>query len=354
MSENEIGFLNENGISLEKAKDVLEKYERDHNGNFILKNGDYIISDLPTDMYKCSEGWIFLPQIDPFTRNQLQGSMALIKTTIPEKCPGYYTGTDGEMLRTNIFILSEVAKQFQLKTANYYNTIFRDSKELESEENSIRVKGKKDRRIKSGQRYILTPSFRGENEELLHYADMLSDSKELRAKVMLDEIKEYLRIRHIPEEDIEQVEREFIKQTIFNKFIEYSDEHNSNGGVLITNEPQNRRARLAPSYDLDFATGIYNVTTGSRTPMFFFRTANNGRDDMIGMLEQFKGEFVGRYLQETIGNFDLETAIEQGERNGNFRISDKARRKYTRFFSAQIRELTEHYEKEYGSKRIDR
>ena len=42
MSENEIGFLNENGISLEKAKDVLEKYERDHNGNFILKNGYYI------------------------------------------------------------------------------------------------------------------------------------------------------------------------------------------------------------------------------------------------------------------------------------------------------------------------
>ncbi len=346
-------FLKKNQINPQKAKKVLKIYDKDKEGNIIIKQGTFIISESPVDSYSFSDSWIFLSQPGVLNREGVSGRMALVKSYIADKCPKFYTGTDAEMSRTNNFILPEIAKQFQLESADYYNVVFEEGDELQSKENFVSIADYSRQKIIPNHRYMLTPSFKGNNEELVHFADILENRNERKASQILSEIVNYLNIRHTPETDLELIKKNFIKQCIFNKYIDFSDEHNLNGGILISRGPEGTRARLAPSYDLDFATGVYNIANGGIQPQVFFRKSDNGGNDLISMLNQFRGNFEKEYLKEIIPRINLQEAIKIGEKYGNFKLSERAQHKYIKFFKAQQKDMVEFYNKAYGEIEIN-
>lgn len=338
-------FLKENQINSTRAKKVIKKYERDKDGNIILRDGTYVISSLPTNKYNFTNGWIGRPQPDDFYREEKPVKMFLVKSYIPDKCPGIYTKTDTEILRANNFIMAEIAKQFELEAAEYYNVVFENSDELKCDEN-YNVQGRnKIQRIRPNVRYLITPSFKRNNEKMVHFAEILDSENQLNARQIFEQIKEYLKRENVAESDIDSVMKDYIKQCIFNKFIEFSDEHNLNAALLITDDKNGKRARIAPCYDLDFAAGIFNIVDGGHIPKVFFRYSDKGSDTLLGILAQFYSPFERRYLKEVLPKIDIEQAIEIGQRYGNFILSDMAKQRYLKFFRVQIQDLEDFYNK---------
>lgn len=340
-------FFAENKINPSRAKKIMSKHKKDKNGNIIIKNGTFIISKSSVTNYSFSDSWVLISQPGVFNRQDVQGRMALIKSYIPDKYPNYYSGSDEEIARANNFVLPEIAKQFQLEAAEYYNVVFEDCGELKSEENFRTLGREKRQKIIPNHRYLLTPSFKKNNEELIHLADIVGPY-ELKASKMIKGIEEYLQLRHFPETDISQIKDNFIKQCIFNKYIDFSDEHNFNSAIIVSQGVEGKRARLAPCYDLDFSAGIYNIVNGGYFPTYFFRKSDDNKDDLISMLAQFKGESEKKYLQEILQKINVDEAINLGEQYGNFKLSERARTKYNKFFKKQQDELESFYEKNYG------
>ena len=340
-------FLKEQKINLKRANTMLTEYARDNQGNIILKEGSFIISKLPVVNYSFTNGWILLIQKGVLNRQGVQGRMALVKSYISDECPRVYKGIDAEMTMANNFILPELAKQFQLDAAEYYNVVFEECEELNCIENCKKNGRIPKRKIESNHRYLLSPTFLENNEELIHLADIFKDKRELRITQMLQEIEEYLRLRHIPGTDIKAIKGDFIKQCIFNKYIDFSDEHNLNAGIIVKKDGEQIRARLAPCYDLDFASGIYNKTNGEIC-VYYFRKSDDGKDTLDSILNQFRGNFEMEYLKEIIPQINLNLAIKNGEKYGGFKLSDEARRKYEKFFKMQQSDLVNFYNRAYG------
>ena len=332
-------FFKENLINLTRAKKVIKNFEKDKNGNIIIKDGTFVISNLNTDNYKFTNGWILISQQGIFSRDEIQGTMALIKSYIPDMCPGFYLETEAEILRANNFIMPEIAKQFELETAEYYNVIFEDSEELHSKENHKSLVDKKELKIKPNQRYLLTPSFKKNNEKLIHLAEILPNEYDLNSVTIYRRIKQFLKSEKVVESDIDNVLKSFIKQSIFNKFIGFSDEHNYNTGILISTDETGKRARLTPCYDLDFAGGVYNITSDGIQPRAFLRNDGKNGRRLTDILELFYTRYEAKYLKEIITKIDIEKAIKSGEKNGGFKLSKSAKKKYLEFFKDKKTEL---------------
>ena len=182
-----IDFFRKNKINPERAKKVLVDYNKDKNGNIIIKQGHFMISTSSVANYNFSDSWIFLSQPGVLNRQGVSGRMALVKSYISDKYPEDYKGSDAEITNANNFILPEIAKQFQLDAAEYYNVVFEDGEELQRDENYT-GKGRLERqKIKPNKRYLLTPSFKSEDEELIHFADILDNRNELMVSKMISQ-----------------------------------------------------------------------------------------------------------------------------------------------------------------------
>ena len=344
-------FLKENLINKSRAKKIITDFEKDRDGNVIIKDGTFVVSNLNIENYKFTNGWIFISQQGVFSRDEIQGTMALIKSYIPDMCPGFYSETDEEILRANNFIMPEIAKQFELETAEYYNVIFEEGKELHNKENYKSLAGKKELKIKPNQRYLLTPSFKKNNEKMLHLADILPNEYELNSATIFRKIKQYLKKEKVVESDIDNVLKSFIKQSIFNKFIGFSDEHNYNTGILISTDETGKRARLSPCYDLDFSGDVYNITNDGEHPRAFFRNDGKYGRRLTDILELFYTRYEAKYLKEIIPKINIEKAIKNAEENGGFKLSKSAKKRYLVFFKDKKIELNEFREKKLANKK---
>ena len=286
------------------------------------------------------------------TQKNLKGKnysnkLAIVKEYVLDRFPENYSGTDAEMVFANNFIMPEIAKQFELDAAEYYNVIFEDCEELKNKAN-YRLTGKP--KIISNKRYLLTPLFNKEDEELIHLGDVLNKPYERNLSTMINDIEIFLKRRNYNAKDIIQVKKEFIKQSIFNKYIGYTDEHNMNAGIIVKNENNIRRVRLAPCYDLDFSAGVYNVINNEVVPRAFFRVSDDKKNDLISTLNQFKEILEKNYLNRIIQTINIEEAIKNGEENGDFKLSKQAIRKYKEFFAEKQKELESFYNENYIKK----
>lgn len=333
-----------------RAQKIMKEKLKDNEGNIVLRKGRYAITSETVNKFKFSNSWVFIYQPGAVEREEIPGKLALVKSYVADKCPEYYEGTDAEMTTANNFILPEIAKQFGVKTAEYYNVIFEDDDELRKEDNYIRIDEFEKQKILPNKKYLLTKSFVKQNEKLIHLADVLEQSTELNVSKMLSDIENYLKKRLVSKADIERVKNDFIKQSIFNKFIGYSDEHNLNSAIIVSVGSSSYRARLAPSYDLDFAAGVYNMINGGIQPIAFFRKSDDGKFDLSSMLNQFKGDFEKEYLKEIIPQINIKEAIENGQKYGNIELSEKAKNRYEKFFEKQIKDLNAFYNKTYEEK----
>lgn len=304
-------FLSSNALKLDK------------DGNLLFTTRDYCDSDIDVRKYNYCKKWILL-------RNW---KMALIKNRIPDKeNEGKYSQAEKEILITNNFLMPILASVFQVESAEYYNARFNNRKDKDFNPNQI---------------YLVSPSFLRRDDELIHLANIAGE-KEFRASTIISKIQEWLRLRKCPETDIERTTMDFIKQTIFNRFIDFSDEHNLNAGIIVSsNEAGITRAKMAPSYDTDYSAGVYNQM--STVPIVHMRMTDKGQTDLESMIMQFKDlPWMKQYLKEVISNINIPEALSQALQNGNTKLSEAAQKRYTRFFDRQTQELKQAYEKAYG------
>ena len=116
----------------------------------------------------------------------------------------------------NNIILPQVAKRFQISSATYY---------LAKKDSKKKTKGYE-------PTYIVTKDFKHKDEELIHGETILeeneADINELNINQLIDNIMIYLERNGYTNANREQIRREFIKQSFFNRFVKQVDENNHN------------------------------------------------------------------------------------------------------------------------------
>lgn len=229
----------------------------------------------------------------------------------------------------NNILLPQVAKQFQLESAIYY---------LAKKDNKKKTKGYE-------QQYIVTKDFKDKDEELIHGEEILeengADINELNINQLINNIILYLQKNGYVNSNNEQIRREFIKQSFFNRFVKQVDENNHNWSILV--DKFGRTARIAPIYDLDCCCEIGKRGKHMR------KTDNGSFISLEAFLNEYKEEnwFKG-YLETVIEQMNLEKAFEDAIKETNFKIPEEYKNKYREFFEIRKRELQEAYKKAYG------
>lgn len=114
------------------------------------------------------------------------------------------------------------------------------------------------------------------------------------------QIEKWCNLRKFPKDQIEELKRDFIKQSLFNKLVNRTDETNRNFG-LITSKGN---VKLAPGFDYDHSFSTMKIPVVRRTV--------NGKDSSIEGFVQYysKHEWFRNWLPEVISNINVEQAIE--------------------------------------------
>ncbi len=129
----------------------------------------------------------------------------------------------------------------------------------------------------------------------------LFKSKKLSSmEYTVQEIEKWCSLRKFPKEQIEEVKRDFIKQSLFNKLVNRTDETNGNFGLIASKG----NVRLAPGFDYDHSFSTKKIPVVRRTV--------NGNDSSIeGFVQCYsKYEWFRNWIPEVISNIDVEQAIE--------------------------------------------
>ncbi len=295
--------------------DTDNYFEHSENGEIIINKKDYKISSLDVERYTNCINWILLKD---------QKTMALLKRPFGD----IYRNLNKEQYEIALYnniLLPQVARQFQNKSAMYY------------------IVGGKRNHTKT----ILTIDFKNSNEELVHGEEILQETSgninELNIKNIIREIEEYLKQRGFRNQDIDTIKKEFIKQSLYNRFVKQTDENNHNWGVLINN--QDKKAQLAPIYDVDCCCEIGTLRKHIR------ETDNGSKVSMKGLFEDFgQHKWFNTYVEEILEEFDIDKAIKDAKRCTGIDIPANLKNYYKTFFGERYYTFKSEYQEYLNDK----
>lgn len=303
-------YLDKQEISVPNI-DEYNYFQHSENGEIIIKNQDYNISAINVGDYTNCINWILLKD---------NRTMALLKRPFGD----IYRNLSKEQYNIamyNNILLPQIAKQFQNESAIYYI-----------------VEGNE---LSNNMRHLLTIDFKNENEELIHGEEILEQAggniNELNIKNIMAFIEKYLLNLGVKSQDITTIKIEFIKQSLYNRFVKQSDENNHNWGILINSE--NNRARIAPIYDLDCCCDIATLKRHVRT------TQDGSKYSISSFIQDFgEYEWFNKYIQEILEDFDLNKAIKDAKNTTKIGIPESIQNHYKNFFGERYYELKNAYQ----------
>ena len=333
-----------------KGREFIDYFEKDK-GVHMIYDGQYLLLDDSTDIYKCAKSWIVLSP-SPLMTNSGQRKQCLLKSYIYDDNKTY-SATKRQMLRANNFIIPEIAKAFGLDAASYgrFKIIGDlDEGELAREENIAYTKDRIPHyRLEPNREYLLTPSFLKSDEEFVPFGDILSNDKETNVSTIWKQLEQFLTTRNISKENIKKVKKQYALKSIFGAFVELNDNHNYNDGLIFTDDRSNRSVRIAPAYDLDFSMQIYNVTSIGAT--YFIKTANNGRFEVTDMLKEFQDIISEKELTNLMSKIypdRLTEIIDKTERKHGLQLTTDVEYTYYKFFREKYEEMEKFYRQRFG------
>lgn len=286
-------------------------FKHAENGEIIIDKQDFQVSALDVERYTNCIKWILLKD---------QKTMALLKRPFGD----IYRNLDKRQYDISVYnniLLPQIAKQFQNKSAMYYL-----------------VKGNKaSRNIKN----ILTLDFKRKNEELIYGEDILEetdgDINELNIEKIIGAIDKYLNEKGFKHQDIDIIKKDFVKQSIFNRFVKQADENNHNWGILVNKKEE--RARMAPVYDLDCCCDVGPLKKHKR------KTNDGNTTNMQGFFEDFGSHnWFNMYIKELLEDFDINKAIEKAKKETGIEIPENIKDYYKTFFGERFYELKGAYQ----------
>ena len=332
-----------------KEREFIDYFEKDK-GVHMIYDGQYLLLDDSTDIYKCAKSWIVLSP-SPLMTNIGQRKQCLLKSYIYDDNKTY-SATKRQMLRANNFIIPEIAKEFGLEAASYGRfKIIGDLNEgeLAREENIAYTKDRIPQyRLEPNREYLLTPSFLKSDEEFVPFGDILSNDKETNVSTIWKQLEQFLTSRNISKENIKKVKKQYALKSIFGAFVELNDNHNYNDGLIFTDDRSNRSVRIAPAYDLDFSMQIYNVTSIGAT--YFIKTASNGRFEVTDMLKEFQDIISEKELTKLMSKIypdRLTEIIDKTERKHGLKLTTDVEYTYYRFFREKYEEMEKFYRERF-------
>lgn len=286
-------------------------FEHSSNGEIIIQNKDYSNSAIEVSNYTNCIKWILLKD---------KKTMALLKYPFGD----IYRNLSKEQYEISLYnniLLPQIAEQMQNESAKYYI-----------------VEGNK---ASNNRRHLLTIDFKNPSEELIYGEEILEetdgDIKELNIQNIINHIEKYLPKEKIKSQDVESIKREFIKQSLFNRFVKQSDENNHNWGILVNTDKN--RARIAPIYDLDCCCEIGTLRKHIRT------TQDNSKYNMNSFIKEFgQYEWFISYVKEVLEDFDINKAIKQAKKATGIEIPEHIQNHYKNFFAEKYYELKSAYQ----------
>lgn len=336
-----------------KEKDFIDFFETDKRdkGVHTIFDGQYLLLDDSTDIYKCAKGWIVLSPLP------LMGSAAPRKECLLKNYIFYdkdtYKAAQQQMLKANNFVIPEIAKAFGLEAASYgrFKIIDDYSGELGREENIAGMSGRQIRyRLEPNKEYLLTPSFLKNNEEFVPFGDILKSDKETNVSTIWKALEKFLIERNISKENIKQVKKQYALKSIFGAFVELNDNHNYNDGLIFTDDRSNRNVRIAPAYDLDYSMRIYNISpTGA--PITFVKVASNEKYEVSDMLNEFQNVISEKELAKLLRNVNpdkIAEIVEKTDKQHKLGLMTDVQYKYYDFFREKYEEMEKFYRQRYG------
>lgn len=303
-------YLDKQEINIQNIDDY-NYFRHSENGEIIIKNQDYNISAINVKDYTNCINWILLKD---------NRTMALLKRPFGD----IYRNLNKEQYNIALYnniLLPQIAKQLQNKSAIYYI-----------------VEGNE---LSNNMKHLLTIDFKNKKEELIHGEEILEqaggDINELNITNIMTYIEKYLLNIEAKSQDIETIKKEFIKQSLYNRFVKQSDENNHNWGILINND--NNRARISPIYDLDCCCDIATLKKHVRT------TKDGSKYSISSLIQEFgEYEWFNTYIQEILENFDLNKAIKDAKSSTNIEIPENLQNYYKNFFGERFYELKSAYQ----------
>ncbi len=341
------------GLRTKEFIDLFDKDKKD--GAHVIYDRNYMILDDSTNMYKCAKRWIKLSPSDIYSNTSYRKD-CLLKAYVYDLEDAEYTETERQILKANNYILPEIARAFGIESASYGRFKILDdyNGELNRNENIAYFKGGNIPvyRIKSGQEYILTPSFLKNDEELMPFGHM-GDDKLQDVSIIWKRVEETLISRNIPKDKIKNIRKQYALKSIFGAFVELNDNHNYNDGIIFSTDPSDRTARLAPAFDLDNAMRVYNF--GVFGPRYFVKRASDGGIEVKSMLKEFEHDLSEKDLMKLMQALNPESVlrlIKKADERHSLKLTTDIIHHYTKIFEDKYKEMEEFYKERYG-KEID-
>lgn len=188
---------------------LYEQYESNPIGVSLFELSEYVDlrkweffytnTNVPTG--DCVDSWIGLSDLKEY----------MLKKFVSYRVIGK---GDTHKVLLNSRIVPEIINMVGIQSAKYYVTTFYEKDQGEIED------------------FLATQSFLEKGDELIHLKD-ICDS-EIEIPVIENKLEEYLRLRHFPREQIEELNKVFIKQAFMSKFLANKDENNGNMAIIIS------------------------------------------------------------------------------------------------------------------------
>lgn len=145
--------------------------------------------------------------------------------------------------------------------------------------------------------FICSPSFKEDDEEIIEGSDLLKSQHQALRRInpedviiMVSDIIEQLQIRKIPNELIDKIVMQFLKDCFKNAYMEMFDPHNTNFGILYSGIGV---ARIAPLYDLDLGLNVPYIYSPD--------IESHVLEDIVNIMKKIKSpNFLPNYIS-TIG-----------------------------------------------------
>lgn len=336
-----------------REKEFIDFFETDKRdkGVHVIYDGQYLLLNDSTDIYKCAKSWIVLSPL-PLMGGAAPRKECLLKNYIFDE-NDTYKPIQQQMLKANNFVIPEIAKAFGLEAASYgrFKIIDDYSGELGREENVAGMSDRKLRfRLEPRKEYLLTPSFLKNDEEFVPFGDILKSDKETNVSKIWKELEKFLIERNISKDNIKQVKKQYALKSIFGAFVELNDNHNYNDGLIFTDDRSNRAVRIAPAYDLDYSMRIYNVLSNGM-PITFVKVASNGLYEVNDMLKEFKDVISEKDLAKLLSNVHpdkIAEIVEKTNKKHKLNMTNDVQYKYYDFFREKYKEMESFYQARYG------
>ena len=309
-------YLKRNGILDIDSNSEVNYFNWDSEGHMLvdIKKCKESYIDV-NDFYFC-KGWIMLP--DKKTMGLLKNPYGDIQRDI--------TKEQYDISLYNNLLIPQIAIQTENRTAQYYLAKLKNNNKI-------------DKRV-----YIFTLDFKHKDEELIHGEDIIEamgeDTKELDIEKLIEITKNYLQKNGYSSQDIEDIEKDFIKQSFLFRFVKHEDQHNKNWAIL--NNKRNGRVRIAPVYDIDCSCDL------NRNNKIMRKTTDGSLVSMDSFIEQYKDKkWFKEYLDKVIENFNIRQAINEMKEETNVVLPETTKEHYMNFFGQRFMELKQAYQKIY-------